>query len=476
MSPNFLDSRSGVMLSSTAAAVVVAVAVASTAKGLSAIAAVAALPVALGGGLLLAIRPEALLLLIIATRAAIDPVLEGLKAAGGASPGAAINAVMIALLVAMLIRRPWPLLNLRVLAWVPFIALAVVAMRAAPESAQPLRVFLIYLTYLAAFAMPFAVLTRAGDARSLIATVIIASIVPTIGGLIQVAQGGMPVPEPDGLLTEEGAQGPVDYTGFRIEGVFNHPNIYGCFLVTLIAALLYAIHHLRASGEHRSRRTLELYLVVQVGLLLATQTRSAWVAAAVLFVAMGMFAERRYLGYMLIALPLLLLVPVVQDRVVDAFMGTRATTAGVDEQLTSFAWRLQMWQAAAEWIAERPILGWGLNSYTEYSGIFFPYDPTKAYDAHNVFVQFAFELGVPGAIAFAGIFLAGMFASWKGWRRHRPETVVASALTIGFLMTCYSDNVQYYLVANWYTFFLLGTLHACMCSKRDRANVTRVKG
>ncbi|MCP5265476.1 MAG: O-antigen ligase family protein [Burkholderiaceae bacterium] len=455
-----------VALSLLVAMLVAGAAIASMLAGKSAMLALLALPVALTVGLLLALRPEALLLSILAVRAAIDPVLETLKQDGGASPGAAVNAMVLMLFVVFLLRRPAPMINIRVLAWVPFLALAFAAMRVAPESAQPLRMLLIYMTYLAVFAIPFGLVSRGSDIGRLVGTVIVASIVPTISGLVQVARGGLPEPEADAGLAGDSIAAPVDYSGFRIEAVFNHPNIFGCFLVTVIAALLYAISTARASGRPGYRRMLEVYLLVQIGLLLATQTRSAWAAAGLLFIAVGLFLERRYLVYMAVALPLLLLVPVVQDRVVDAVMGTRASY-GADDQLTSYAWRLMMWQAAAEWIAQRPLLGWGLNAYTEYSGFFFPYDPTHAYDAHNVFVQLAFETGIPGAAAFAGIFLVGMLATWKRWRVHRAETVVASALTLAFMMTCYSDNVHHYLVANWYTLFLLGTLHARMTRVAD---------
>ena len=51
------------------------------------------------------------------------------------------------------------------------------------------------------------------------------------------------------------------------------------------------------------------------------------------------------------------------------------------------------------------VLGWGLDSYTTYSTTFFPLEYLKGYDAHNVYVQLAFETGVPGAVAFAAIFV-----------------------------------------------------------------------
>ncbi|MEZ5659773.1 MAG: O-antigen ligase family protein [Burkholderiaceae bacterium] len=461
MSQNSASGAAGAALALLATTMVVLAAIAGVATDRSALMLVLALPVGLAGAMMVTTRPEIMLLIIMGTRAAIDPLLETLKQGGGASPGAAINVAMLVLMVVFLVRHPWKIMNLRVLAWLPFLALAFIAMRAAPESVQPMRMMFTYLTYLAAFAMPFALIRQAGQARALIATVIIASIVPTISGLIQVAQGGLPIPDPDSLEAAESMSAPVDYSGFRIESVFNHPNIYGCFLVAVIAALLYAVHHARAAGEKRWSWGLQLYLLVQVGMLLATQTRSAWVAAGVLFIAMGLFAERRYLVYLVVALPLLMLVPVVQDRVIDAFMGTR-TNSGLDEQLTSFAWRLMMWKAALPWIAERPLMGWGLNAYTEYSAIFFPYEATRAYDAHNVFVQLAFEIGIPGAVAFAGMFLVAMITGGRQWRQYRAETVISGALTLGFLLTCYSDNVHHYLVANWYTFFVLGTLYARM--------------
>ncbi|MFT4101493.1 MAG: O-antigen ligase family protein [Burkholderiaceae bacterium] len=415
-----------------------------------------AVPILVAGLFLLLTRFDWLLIAVMVTRASLDPILSLIKGGGeGVGPGAAINAAVLLLGALYLLRKPRAFARPHVLLWGLFLALAFSACRYAPDVGKASRMLVVYMTYAVMFAMPLAIVDNRTDARFWVRVLLIASIVPTLAGLFDMATGGVKSAESELLDPSVALTGLPERAGFRIQGAFTHPNIFAFYLVTLIATLLYAWRIGVFSG--RTRWLAGLYMVVQIILLVSTQTRSAWVAAAVVLFGYGVFVDRRLLLWGAIGCVSLLLVPVVQDRVLEVF-GHGAPR--MDDVLNSYQWRLAMWKSALPWIADRWLLGWGLDSYIGYSPIFFPLEYVVGFDAHSVYVQLAFEMGVPGAIAFALIFV-GLIVMAFGWRRRHPlEAVLLICLSVAFLIVCYSDNMHRYLISNWYTFFFMGLLAA----------------
>ncbi len=422
-----------------------------------------AVPILVGGLFLLLTRFDWLLIAVMVTRASLEPLLSAIKGGSeGMGPGAAINAVVLMLGALYLLRKPRVFARPHLLLWGLFLALAFSASRYAPDVGKAIRLLMVYLTYFAMFAMPVAVIGDRADARFWVRVLLAASIVPTLAGLFDMATGGIAPIDPELMDPSEVLAGMPEYTGFRIQGAFTHPNIFAFYLVTLIATILYALRIGVFTGR---RRWLGVaYLAVQVALLVATQTRGAWAAAAVVMLAYGMFVDRRLLLWGAIGCIPLFLVPVVQDRILDV-LGYGPPR--LDNALNSYQWRLAMWKSALPWIADRWLLGWGLDSYTEYSTIFFPLEYLVGFDAHNVYVQLAFEMGVPGVIAFVSIFVGLIVMAFTWRRRHPLEAVLLIALSIAYLMVCYSDNMHRYLISNWYTFFFMGLL-AALATGGDR--------
>ncbi len=415
-------------------------------------------PIALAVFFVVVIRHDLVLLGIIALRATIDPVLEIYKQTNGFGPGAAINAMILLLMFITIVRRPVPLLRGSVLIWLPFLVLAAIAIGDSPDPARGIRMLMLYVSYMSLYAMPIALINNRADARRFVLVLLAASIIPTVGGFFDIARGGLSVADPDDPELDENSDLAVaDYGGFRIQGVFSHPNICAMFLVAMATALLYMIKSRLFKWTALQRIALYAYLVMQLALLVATQTRSAWAAAFFVFLVYGVFVERKFLIYMAAALPTMLLWPPIQDRLAEAIFGMQMRA---NDQMTSYAWRVEMWRAAIPWIQEKWLSGWGLDSYTDYSAIFFLLEYKRAYDAHNLFIQLAFEIGIPGVLAFIAIFFWLIAAALRSFPHARLESVLIAASCVGFLMISYSDNVHRYLVSNWYLFFMLGTLSA----------------
>lgn len=122
-----------------------------------------------------------------------------------------------------------------------------------------------------------------------------------------------------------------------------------------------------------------------------------------------------------------------------------------DYNMTTYNGRWEIWKRGMEYLAGNPVMGVGVNNFSEAEGRKRQENGVKGMwaNAHNMYVQAATELGVVGF----GIFLSIIAAGWRGalvaWR-HRahpaamPEVAVAiGGLLVGafFLSLAYTEYV-----------------------------------
>lgn len=381
-----------------------------------------------------------LFFLMLITRAACDPLFEAAREAGGMGPGAAVNAAMLLLAAICALRRPRQPARLVLPMWSAFLLAAAAAAAIAPVTTNALRLLMVQLSYCAVFSVAFYLVRSARDVLPCVRAVVWSSLVPTAYGLLQLAlQGGLP----------EGEE-------YRIKSTFSHPNVFAFYLVLVMSVILYLQKAARPAPRRAQRNALWCYLLVLLALLVCTKTRSAWIGAFLVFAVYGMLCERRYLLYVLLAPPVLLLDPSVRERVLD-LANNEAAPGAVN--LNSYAWRVMLWQAGLEWMDKsNALLGYGLDSFKFYSPRFFPLEGQDSWDPHNVYVQLFFETGVAGLLGYAWLFrrlLGHLLRSRAQGGRAGPAIMLATA--VSYLATSYSDNMLYYLSYNWYFWFLMGT-------------------
>ena len=150
--------------------------------------------------------------------------------------------------------------------------------------------------------------------------------------------------------------------------------------------------------------------------------------------------------------------------------GTETDYIGTGVIMNSWELRKALWSSAFGWIENRPIVGHGgLDSFLENSPKFFLFVPSglEGVYAHSVYVQLLFEVGLLGLLAFLGIaiqFFNGM-VRLAAFDRH--AAIIGGSLCLAYLGLCYSDNMLYYIAANWYFFALLGVLGALIRVNAD---------
>ena len=381
--------------------------------------------------------------MIILIRPLCDRLFEATRfdvAGKDLSYGAALNFIVIAAMLVSLQRVQGRARILLERGWIPFLLIAFIAVLYSPVAVDGFRKFLTYVSFMAMFVLPLALVRTQATAAYFIKVVLLSSVLPVLYGLFQLGSG-------------------MDwYEGSRIASTFTHPNIFAFYLLTTVALIftLLASDHVALSG--RQRRLLSLYLLPLLALLVMTKTRSAWAGCVLLFLAYGLVRDKRIL-VMSLALPLIALaVPAIRDRL--AALGSGNDYVGWVQTVNPYAWRQILWQRAWPMIQDQPFFGYGLYSFPYYSPRFFPLESTRGVDAHNIYIQLLFENGFAGLLAYLWIFWRKFLFLSRYWGFDRRGLVLLAATISVYLMVGYSDNLLEYVSYGWCFWFALGVICA----------------
>ena len=203
----------------------------------------------------------------------------------------------------------------------------------------------------------------------------------------------------------------------RVFSTWENPNILAgyldiviCIAVGLLAAL------------PRGWRILALVvLVAALACLGMTYARGACLVIAIVLAGYGALRDWRVLlGIVLLGGSALLADPVLADRLLSVF--TRVDT--------SSEMRLAFWESTIAMIMDHPFLGvgWGMYfmAYPEYD-FYLQGAPVQIVHAHNMYLNYAAEIGIPGALSFLWFFFGSLILAFRVRRRTPPwETVLAA--------------------------------------------------
>jgi len=206
--------------------------------------------------------------------------------------------------------------------------------------------------------------------------------------------------------------------------------------------------------KNKTNFLLTAYQILLIAVLLFTKTRSAWIGCAITYVLYAAFFQRRYFTYIFLAFIGCLFIPSIFDRIADLSQGNEIVYYS---KLNSFAWRRQLWESALTWTKPFDfILGHGLQSFKEFSPIFFPLAGNTNFGAHSVYIQWLFELGIIGLLSF-------FWLNYKIIINLRPIAkidpigyFIMISIILNNLIYSFSDNMFEYLSYNWYFWFIIG--------------------
>jgi len=157
-------------------------------------------------------------------------------------------------------------------------------------------------------------------------------------------------------------------------------------------------------------------LVLMAGVLLLTQSRGAWLASGLALLVV--ITLRWRWGWVLMLFMAILAGGILYSMgtftVLEAL--SRSTTLG------GLAGRMEVWSRALYMIRDFPITGIGMGSFEEVADLLYPFflfEPGKIEHAHNLFLQVAVDLGVPGLAAWV---ICLVMATICAWRIYQPRS------------------------------------------------------
>jgi len=385
-----------------------------------------------------------MMLAVMLVRPSCDQVFDWVKMSFDqqSGPGAAINALVIALAIIAVAHVPGVVLVAPLLAWAGFLFAAAASLLQAPDPTGGLRLFLTLTTYAAVFALPYAVIQNRRATVQSLTVALCSSLIPSIFALLELAMA-------PAILTGEQ----------RLQSTFTHPNIYAFYVVGVVTVILFMTCSTTVTLSKFMRRMMFVYVGYLLMLLLLTKTRSAWLSMLIIMTGYAIVVDRRWFLPML-GLPFALLIPGVAERLSDLDSGT--VDAGY-EQLNSFAWRRVLWNDTLEWMAANPssIFGHGLDAYQSYVPMFFSRGEGQVgVGPHNAFLQIYFEMGVVGLTSFLLIVAAIAFKLIYRSRADFAGSFVMLTMCVGYMVVFYSDNLLDYLQFQWFFWFTLGSVCA----------------
>jgi putative inorganic carbon (HCO3(-)) transporter len=370
---------------------------------------------------------------------------------GGFTPGAILNVAAIGLFVLCLSATRGANLKVPLLIWSPYLVIAAASLTYTPDFFGGFRLFMSTLTFPAIFGAMFMLIRTEAQLASLIRTILLSSLIPTVVAIYQLATDGL----------DE-----------RLQSTLGHPNIFAFYLIAILVCILYYQQTVRIPLF--DRLFLAGYAALQLLFLLFTQTRSAWGAAVVLISIYAVGIDRRLLLAVPL-IPLVLLLPPVADRLSDVDLAQSASYEDVQKGrvvLNSYAWREKLWTSALDDASDNRVLGKGLNSFHNNSPYFFPlFIPGGARDAHSGYVQAIYETGWLGFLSYIWIYVGLTLAAFARHRWRAKESWLIFAFIAVNLMINYADNVPYYLPYNWYAWAIFGAGLASRYSRWQTSDV-----
>lgn len=396
-----------------------------------------ALPMVFVLGVALVLDAKGLLLGLVLLRAALNPIFDAARLPTLGGLGALLNLGIIGLagLLALQASRRVP--RIAWLPWVPFLAIVFVNTWRSPDWIGAQRAAAVLVTYAAVYYAAFHCVRSRVEFDRILRWFLLSSLpvfVYTVGWDLVLRLG-----DPDG----------------RLKGPMPHPNILGFYCVINLAAWLAKTRATPGAPPLMPRPIgWWLYLLFLLAILAGTQSRNAWIGAAMVFAFYGLFVHRGYLVVMVIGALAALAIPEIRDRLFDI---TRNTEVYTWSTLNSYAWRKYLWQSALAWMTPMSyITGNGLGSFMIHSVTFFPLAGRSMAGAHNVWLELLFEVGAFGVLAYAAIFAIPAWTLWKARSLPDHVRVSATAMVVTFAFMSYGDNMLAYLVANWPFWFFVG--------------------
>lgn len=237
-----------------------------------------------------------------------------------------------------------------------------------------------------------------------------------------------------------------------VRGTFTHPNYFAYYLVPVLALAIVRF------GEDRrlfSRISCGALIALSGTCLIFTYTRAAWIGFAGVLAVLAILRYRRLVWVcpLLVALAIVAF-PATAQRVAVRF-GDRTTSSEASSD-NSWTWRTGQWDRMLKYGYAKPFTGQGFGSYPRLTlrefGLEDPQYSTavlgRGFNAHNDYVKFFVEMGLPGVLLWLAFLLGLLSTAWKAMREASVASyaLVGFALVLAVLAVSISDTPEGYII------------------------------
>ncbi|WAC75144.1 O-antigen ligase family protein [Roseateles sp. SL47] len=408
----------------------------------------AVMPLVLLTAFLFIYSREAFLIVVLLIRAGANPIFEQARMAAVGGLGGLLNALVILLAALIISRDPKRIPKAAWWVWGPLLAMQAIGLVYSPEKVAAIRLYLGYLSVVALFLVSFYLVQDEFDFNKMLKIITWSSVPVALVSLAYIAMG-----------RTAGGGDALENSGLRYGGPFPHANILAFYLVMSLGVLFYRWKSRQIGQTVFTAAVVVGYMLLLLGLLYTTKTRSAWISVLFIFAMYGLVKERRYLLYLvMMGAAGFLALPELRERVMGLTEGNEVVQYA---KLNSFAWRKLLWTDALAWMSPtRYLMGYGAESFFALSPTFFSMAGPAKWGAHSAVVQTFFELGALGLGAYLWLYYSTARMIRRLFAVKPLLALIGMCLLVANFMVSSSDNMFAYLIYNWYFWFCMG----CLCS------------
>jgi len=239
----------------------------------------------------------------------------------------------------------------------------------------------------------------------------------------------------------------------RVFSTLENPNLLAGFLVTMMAI---ASGMGYKSDTIKSKMAFSALVILFGGCLVLTYSRGAWISLLAIIGMYGVLCNRRIFW-------LLLLLPIIAFFAHDALLERLMSIMNPTD--TSSTLRIALWESTIAMIMDKPFfgIGWGAYwmVYPDYD-FFINNANTKIFHAHNMYLNIAAEIGIPGLITFLSMMYGHVrlaLSSIGGTAQHWSSGVMLGIVgaICGLIVNGFTDYVLFNIQLSM-LFWLLNAL------------------
>jgi len=225
-----------------------------------------------------------------------------------------------------------------------------------------------------------------------------------------------------------------------------HPNQLAgliCLYLPLLASLFFAKPSNKKSNWEKVG--LAILFIIALFILLLTQSRGGWIATTAGFytllllwsVVLPPSGTRRVLAGLTISLAVIVAIVFLRigpSQLAAFWLDPPAET--IVGTLETLNYRRELWPWAIQAVSDFPFTGTGLGAFRQVAFRLYPLSLNPNLDighAHNIFLQIALDVGLPGLIAYLALILLAGFIGWRVARRNPILRPAALGLLAGLV-------------------------------------------